>query len=55
MTRQTDEHYSHAILFEQDTGLFSIISRRDLLPTPAVQQFVSCLQEAPRERMAAPR
>jgi DNA-binding transcriptional LysR family regulator len=31
----------------------SIISRRDLLPTPAVQQFVSCLQQATRERMAA--
>jgi hypothetical protein len=31
----------------------SIISRRDLLPTPAVLQFVACLQEATRERMAA--
>ncbi|WP_168791240.1 LysR family transcriptional regulator [Paraburkholderia aromaticivorans] len=31
----------------------SIISRRGLLPTPAVLQFVSCLQDATRERMAA--
>ncbi|MEW9583410.1 LysR family transcriptional regulator [Paraburkholderia sp. DGU8] len=31
----------------------SIISRRDLLPTPAVQQFISCLQQATRERMSA--
>jgi hypothetical protein len=30
----------------------SIISRRGLLPTPAVLQFVSCLQDATRERMA---
>jgi DNA-binding transcriptional LysR family regulator len=30
----------------------SIISRRDLLPTPAVTQFVTCLQDATRERMA---
>jgi len=29
----------------------SIISRRDLLPTPAVQQFVACLRQATRERM----
>lgn len=29
----------------------SIISRRGLLPTPAVLQFVSCLQDATRERM----
>jgi hypothetical protein len=40
-------------LFEQDTVLFSIFSWRDLLPTPAVLQLVSCLQEATRERMAA--
>jgi LysR family transcriptional regulator of abg operon len=26
----------------------SIISRRDLLPTPAVAQFVSCLEDAAR-------
>ena len=30
----------------------SIISRRDLLPTPAVAQFVTCLQDATREQMA---
>ena len=31
----------------------SIISRRDLLPTPAVQQFVACLRQVTRERMGA--
>ncbi|MFM0737325.1 LysR substrate-binding domain-containing protein [Paraburkholderia xenovorans] len=32
----------------------SIISRRDLLPTPAVLHFIACLQDATRERMATP-
>ncbi|CAB3641850.1 hypothetical protein LMG24238_00344 [Paraburkholderia sediminicola] len=53
MTRQTDEHYSHALLFEQDTVLFGIISLRDLLLTAAVLQGVPCLQEATRDPMAA--